>query len=79
MRSITLHIAIACRCQLLPDQKLLELCDACDDARQGPGSHLHPDWRPHKHFAGRIWYGMPVLWMLQLTGLAYHGMQALCL
>ena len=45
-----------CRCQLLSHKKLFELCHSCDDARQGSGLELHPDWRPHQHPACLLWY-----------------------
>lgn len=46
---------LACRCQLLSHKKLPELCHSCDDARQGFGLDLHPDWRADQHSTCLLW------------------------
>jgi len=51
-----LNPMLACRCQLLSHKELPELCHSCDDARQGFGFDLHPDWRADQYSACLLWY-----------------------
>ena len=50
-----LILTLVCRCQLLSHKKLPELCHSCDDARQGFGLDLHPDWRADQYSTCLLW------------------------